>query len=104
MSITNEMDKLPRDPFNYDLFIKKGDKITRLTSMRAYITDQHSISFDGSKVVFVAITDRKEQYTSMWVVNSDGSGLQKIDFPWEQLGYDWEKITKLSEINGDKPK
>lgn len=85
LSITNEMDGLPRNPYNYDLFLKKGEKITRLTKMGANITPQDAISLDGSKVVFVAIKERKTGRTSLWMVNSDGTGLQKIELPWEQL-------------------
>ena len=83
-SITNGMDWLSKNPYNYGLFIYKRGNITRLTKMQAVIF-QASISPDGSKAVFLAKKyDEKKGY-SMWMVNTDGTGLNKVNIPWEQL-------------------
>ena len=83
-AITNEMDGI-KGPYNYDLFIKKGEKINRLTKMAAYIT-QASISPDGSHVVFLADTGKERgRGISMWMMKSDGTELKKIKLPYEQI-------------------
>jgi len=84
LSITNEMDGLPRNPYNYDLFIFKEGKIRRLTKMQSYIF-QPSISPDGSRAVFLGMKKPDEEGHSLWIVNTDGTGLTKINIPWEQL-------------------
>ena len=81
-SETSGMDGL-KSPYNYDLFIKKGGNIKRITKMQTYISDQ-AISPDGSRIVFLENKERKFDWT-MWIVNSDGSGLTKIGIPWDQL-------------------
>jgi Tol biopolymer transport system component len=89
VSRTNEMDGIPwksksETPDNYDLFVYKRGNISRLTKMQSAIF-QASISPDGSKAVFLAQKyDEKKGY-SMWMVNTDGTGLKKVNIPWEQL-------------------
>jgi hypothetical protein len=51
--------------------------------MESYIFDA-SISADGSRAVFLA-GDPREGEPSLWIVNTDGTGLKKIEIPWEQL-------------------
>lgn len=88
-AIVNELDKLEnRHRFvdNYDLFIKKGKAITRLTHMRTYIYS-HNISPDGSRIVFMEDQSRRFNW-NIWVVNSDGTGLTKIEIPWGKVPAD----------------
>lgn len=83
-SITNEMDKLP-DPFNYDLFLYKNGKISRITKMGAHIVAS-AISNDGTMAVFLAITSKpRNNRVTLWIVNTDGTGLKKIPLPWDKL-------------------
>lgn len=85
LSITNEMDNLPRNPYHYDIFFKKGDTITRVTRMQGYINDA-SISFDGSMIVFGLIKQIKGESTVVrYIVNSDGSGLTEIRKPGYEM-------------------
>jgi hypothetical protein len=51
--------------------------------MEEYIFDA-SISADGSRAVFLAGNPLKAE-PLMWIVNTDGTGLKKIEIPWEQL-------------------
>jgi len=83
-SVTNEMDNLP-GPKNNDLFLCRKGNITRVTKMGAYIQES-SISTDGTRAVFYADTNktRKGRYT-LWIVNTDGTGLSKIPLPWDEL-------------------
>jgi len=83
-SVTNKMDGVG-GTHNYDLFIRKGTEIRRLTNMKAMIVES-AISYDGSKVVFIAIMDpERKGGTSLWVMNSDGSDLKQIKLPRERL-------------------
>jgi len=83
-SITNEMDKLP-DPFHYDLFLYKNGKISRITKMGAHILEPR-ISNDGTMAVLLAITSNpRNNRTTLWIVNTDGTGLKKIPLPWDKL-------------------
>lgn len=84
-AVTNTMDGLPRDPYNYDLFLYRDGKILRLTKMGARIL-QSSISHDGSMAVFLAdVNNPRTNRISLWLVNTDGTGLVEIKLPWEQL-------------------
>jgi Tol biopolymer transport system component len=69
--------------FNYDLFVYRSGEIIRLTKMESYIFDA-SISADGSRAVFLAGNPREVE-PSLWIVNTEGTGLKKIEIPWEQL-------------------
>ncbi|MDQ5988722.1 MAG: hypothetical protein CSYNP_04483 [Syntrophus sp. SKADARSKE-3] len=83
-SITNEMDNLP-SPFNYDLFLYKNGKMSRITRMEAHILAP-AISNDGTMAVFLAITSKpRNNRTTLWIVNTDGTGLKKIPLPWDKL-------------------
>jgi Tol biopolymer transport system component len=81
-SETSGMDGL-KGQYNYDLFIKRGGAIKRITKMQTYIFDQ-AISPDGSRIVFLENKKREFDW-SMWTVNSDGTGLTKIEISWDQL-------------------
>jgi len=90
---TNKMDKLP-GPYNYDLFIKKGSEIRRITKMESYIT-QASISPDGSRAIFIADTSKERgKSVSLWTVKTDGTGLTRIKLPFEQVDVDAFKGNK----------
>ncbi|MCX5834446.1 MAG: hypothetical protein NTV99_08040 [Deltaproteobacteria bacterium] len=83
-SITNKMDGIG-GTYNYDLFIRKGGQTNRLTSMKAMIVES-AISYDGSRVVFIADTDpERKGGPSLWVMNSDGSDLKEIKLPRDRL-------------------
>ncbi|MBA4391926.1 MAG: hypothetical protein C0407_00070 [Desulfobacca sp.] len=75
---TNETDGLPKNPYYYDLFLKKGNSITRLTRMKRYISDP-SISFDGSRIFFQTTEEKNILYD--WIINSDGTGLTRFNLP-----------------------
>jgi Tol biopolymer transport system component len=93
-AVTNKMDGLPRDPYNYDLFLYKNGKTFRLTKMGARIL-QSSISHDGSMAVFLAdISNPRNNRISLWIVNTDGTGLMEIKLPWEQLKQTAVKYSK----------
>ena len=84
-AVTNTMDGLPSDPYNYDLFLYKDGKTLRLTKMGARIL-QSSISHDGSMAVFLAdVNNPRTNRISLWLVNTDGTGLVEMNIPWEQL-------------------
>jgi len=83
LSRTNEMDGSRTKHFNYDLFVYRSGEITRLTKMESYIFDA-SISADGLRAVFLA-GDPREAEPSLWMVSADGTGLTKINIPWEQM-------------------
>lgn len=85
-SVTNEMDGLPKDPYNYDLFIYKNGQIERITKMKAYMKESF-ISRDGSCAIFLADTNKPRNLmkVTLWIVNTDGTGLRKIELPWEQI-------------------
>ena len=85
-SVTNEMDGLPKDPYNYDLFIYKNGQIKRITKMAAYMKESF-ISRDGSCAIFLADTNkpRNLMLVTLWIVNTDGTGLMEIQLPWDQI-------------------
>ena len=75
---TNEIDGLPKNPYNYDLFIMKEGKINRITRKAGYI-DYSSISLDGKRILFA--TTKRENGKSIvrsYVVNHDGTGLLEV--------------------------
>ncbi|MCX5815102.1 MAG: hypothetical protein NTX75_02520 [Proteobacteria bacterium] len=81
LSITNEMDGLPPKPENYDLFLKKGDVITRVTKNQGYIR-WPSISFDGKRITFYVSRQKEEgNFGYTYIINSDGKGLTHISYP-----------------------
>lgn len=82
LSVTNTMDRLQQSRFNYDLFTYREGKIKRLTRMQSYISEP-SISADGSRVVFLADEKRNRDW-SMWVINTDGTGLRKLELPFDE--------------------
>ena len=83
LAITNEMDGLPPEPVNYDLFLKKGDTITRVTRNMGGRVKSPSISFDGKRILFKVV--REEGGRSLayrYMINSDGAGLtDSFGFP-----------------------
>jgi Tol biopolymer transport system component len=85
LSITNEMDGLPPKPENYDLFLKKGGTIKRITKDQGYRFIMYpSISFDGKRIFFKGarhIDIDKDNTISSYIINSDGAGLTKIVLP-----------------------
>jgi len=83
-SITNKIDGIG-GPYNYDLFIKKGSQITRLTNMKAMIAES-AISYDGTRVVFIADIDpERKGGPTLWVMNGNGSDLKQIKLPRDRL-------------------
>jgi Tol biopolymer transport system component len=72
-----------KNTINYELFTYDNGKIKQLTKIGASIS-QLSISPDGSRAVF-SVEKNGEEENSIWIVNTDGSGLQKISVPWNQL-------------------
>lgn len=76
LSETSKMEGIA-GPYNYDLFIKTGDSIKRLTNRRFTHIFQPSLSYDGTRIVFLA-SETKDEGPRMWVMNSDGSGLMKL--------------------------
>ena len=85
-SVTNEMDGLKRNTYNYDLFIYKNGQIKRITKMEAYMKESF-MSCDGSLAMFLADTNmpRNLMKVNLWIVNTDGTGLRKIELPWEKI-------------------
>lgn len=84
-SVTNEMDGLPKEPYNYDLFIYKNGESKRITKMKAHMAEAF-ISFDGSRAIFLAdVNNPRNMWVTLWIVNTDGTGFKKIDLPWEQI-------------------
>lgn len=84
LAMTNDMDGLPPKPVNYDLFLKKGDVITRVTKQTGGRVGYSSISFDGTRILFeVARHDEERGYLSYkYMINSDGTGLSdSFGFP-----------------------
>lgn len=79
ISRTNKMDKIVAGIYNYDLFIRKNDINTRLTSLNSFIGDA-SISQDGTRVVFQS-DPKRERKPDLYVMNSDGSNLTQILLP-----------------------
>ncbi len=83
-SITNKMDGIG-GPYNYDLFIKKGSEVKRLTNMKAMIAES-AISYDGTRVVFIADIDpERKGGPTLWVMNGNGSDLKQIKLPRDRL-------------------
>ena len=83
LAMTNEMDGLPPKPVNYDLFLKKGDVITRVTRQQGGRVTDPSISFDGKRVLFrVGRQEGGGYFSYKYMINSDGTGLtDHIGFP-----------------------
>lgn len=90
ISRSNDLDAVKCCDYNYDLFLKMDDGITRLTSLGSMITEGR-ISPDGRRVAFlsekerlgIAFTDkqRRNRKQDLMVMNSDGTGLEKIELP-----------------------
>ena len=83
LAVTNEMDGLPPKPVNYDLFLKKGNTITRVTRQQDGRVTDPSISFDGKRVLFqVGRQEGGGYFSYKYIINSDGTGLtDHIGFP-----------------------
>ena len=74
--MTNDMDGLPPKPVNYDLFLKKGDAITRVTRQTEGRVGNPSISFDGKRILFEVTRQEGGGYFSYkYMINSDGTDL-----------------------------
>jgi Tol biopolymer transport system component len=83
LSETSKMDEI-QGRYYYDLFIKAGDTIKRLTNRQFDLIHSPSISLDGSHVVFLA-SETKSEGPSIWVMNSDGSELMKFEKLWNHF-------------------
>lgn len=78
-SRSNDLDGGVKGDFNYDLFLKTPKGIERLTRLESMITDGR-ISPDGRRVAF--LSDKESNHNEeLMVMNSDGTGLAKIDLP-----------------------
>ncbi|KAF0215351.1 MAG: periplasmic component of the Tol biopolymer transport [Geobacteraceae bacterium] len=93
VSRTNELDGTKGD-YTYDLFIRREEATTRLTTMRFSQIAEPFISFDGSRIVFLASKARGAG-PALWIANGDGSGLTKIDLP------SWDRLNKSGAISKD---
>jgi Tol biopolymer transport system component len=83
---TNEIDGLPKSPFNYDLFLLDKGKINRITKQAGYIYNS-SISMDGKRVLYSAKKKMNEDnFIHDFVVNSDGSEFVEIRKPIITMG------------------
>ena len=65
--------------FNYDIYIRENGKNTRLTKLNSYIKDAN-VSPDGTRIAFLSDEERNQDF-SLWVMNSDGTGLTEIILP-----------------------
>lgn len=82
LAMTNDMDGLPPKPVNYDLFLKKGNAITRVTRQQGGRVTDPSISFDGKRILFEVGRQEERGYISYkYVINSDGTDLAEVAFP-----------------------
>jgi len=79
LAVTNDMDGLPPKPVNYDLFLKKGGAIMRVTKNQGHIR-YPSISYDGKRVFFNAYKEGMKN-SSEYIVNNDGKELTEVAFP-----------------------
>lgn len=76
LSETSKMDGIA-GLYNYDLFIKTGETVKRLTNRRFTHIAQPTLSYDGTRIAFLA-SETKDEGPRMWIMNSDGSGLVKL--------------------------
>lgn len=81
---SNHLDGV-KGPYNYDLFINRKGKMQRLTHRQFSRIAEPSLSHDGLRVVFLASVEKKEG-PSVWIMNSDGTGLTKVNLPaWNEM-------------------
>lgn len=83
VSRTNEYDGT-KGPYTYDIFIRQGDQTRRLTTEKFATIANPVISFDGSRVVFLA-SKTHDEGPALWLVNVDSAGVTNIGRPWKQL-------------------
>ena len=68
--------------YSYNLFVKQGDEIRQLTHFEYLGIYSPSFSRDGARITFVMDNwSKRPRRESLWIVNTDGSGLTEIDFP-----------------------
>lgn len=77
-SRSNDLDGV-KGNYNYDLFLKTPQGIERLTKLGSMITEG-KISPDGRHVVFLSDKERNRK-NELMVMNSDGTGIEKIGLP-----------------------
>lgn len=78
-SRSNDLDNSEGSNFNYDLFLKTPDGITRLTKLESVIT-YGTLSPSGSRIVFLSDKERGRK-EDLIIMNSDGTDMKKIDLP-----------------------
>jgi len=83
VSRTNEYDGT-KGSYTYDIFIHQDGQTRRLTTEKFAIIASPFMSFDGSKVVFLASKTQNEGAV-LWLANSDGTGVANIGRPWKEL-------------------
>lgn len=83
VSRSNEFDGM-EGRYYYDLFLRKDGVSRRLTSQRFTTITSPFLSFDGSRVVFLANRTDQEG-PALWLVNSDGTGLTNVGRPWNEI-------------------
>jgi Tol biopolymer transport system component len=81
---TNHIDAA-RDSYTYDLFLKRGSEIRRVTNKRFPQIAEPFLSFDGKRAVFLASRERGAG-PSLFITNIDGTGLKYFELP------SWDKI------------
>jgi len=73
------VDELKGQGWTYDLYVRVADKISRITNLRMVIYAS-AISPDGDHVVFIGDKEKRGEI-SLWLGNTDGSGIRQIKIP-----------------------
>lgn len=78
LSRTNDIDGIKRGYYNYDLFLKRGDEIHRLTQLNTAINGA-AVSPDSRLVAYLSDPERNHNRT-LWLMNVETREREQVSF------------------------
>lgn len=75
-SRTNELDGIQKGYYNYDLFLKRGEQLTRLTWLKSSLSGS-ALAPDSRYAAYISDPQRNRQ-TSLWLLNIETGETQQV--------------------------
>ncbi|WP_150429758.1 hypothetical protein [Dechloromonas sp. CZR5] len=94
-SRTNELDGIQKGYYNYDLFLKRGEQLTRLTWLKSFLGGS-ALAPDSRYAAYISDPQRDRQ-TSLWLLNIETGETQQVSLVPLMVEFDRLSVRMVGE-------
>lgn len=95
VSRTNQLDGIQKGYYNYDLFLKRGDQLTRLTQLQSSLNGS-ALAPDSRYAAYISDPQRDRQ-TSLWLLNIKTGETQQVSLVPLMVEFDRLPVRMVGE-------